>query len=124
MQLTLRALADPIRRGILELLKSGRLSAGEVAYHFPVTSAAISRYLSVSKRPAWSYGSVCFAEFFLVCHIICTFSMFYDPKRGNIGGKLISILLWVLPITSVITSMCILYAYALNLKVNIAVICI
>lgn len=49
LQATLRALADPIRREILNLLKSGRLSAGEISEHFPVTGASISRHLSVLK---------------------------------------------------------------------------
>jgi len=49
LQATLRALADPIRREILNLLKQGRLSAGEIAEHFPVTGASISRHLSVLK---------------------------------------------------------------------------
>ena len=47
---TLRALADPTRREILELLKAGRMSAGEIADHFPVTGASISRHLSVLKE--------------------------------------------------------------------------
>lgn len=50
LQHTLRALADPIRREILNLLKKGRLSAGEITDHFPVTAAAISRHLSVLKE--------------------------------------------------------------------------
>ena len=50
LQDTLRALADPIRREILTLLKGGRLSAGEIGQHFPVTAAAISRHLSVLKE--------------------------------------------------------------------------
>ena len=50
LQATLRALADPIRREILNLLKQGRLSAGEIAEHFPVTGASISRHLSVLKE--------------------------------------------------------------------------
>ena len=50
VQNTLRALADPIRRDILHLLKSGRLSAGEICEHFDVTGAAISRHLSVLKE--------------------------------------------------------------------------
>ena len=49
LQNTLRALADPIRREILNLLKQGRLSAGEITDHFPVTGASISRHLSVLK---------------------------------------------------------------------------
>ena len=50
MQNTLKALADPIRRQILELLKGGRLSAGEITAHFDVTAAAVSRHLSVLKE--------------------------------------------------------------------------
>ncbi len=50
LQNTLRALADPIRREILNLLKEKRMSAGEIADHFPVTSASISRHLSVLKE--------------------------------------------------------------------------
>ena len=50
MQNTLRALADPIRREILNLLKASRLSAGEIGEHFDVTGASISRHLSVLKE--------------------------------------------------------------------------
>lgn len=46
---TMKALSDPIRREILEKLKSGRLSAGEIGEHFPVSGAAISKHLSVLK---------------------------------------------------------------------------
>ncbi len=49
LQATLRALSDPIRREILNLLKTGRLSAGEITEHFDVTAASISRHLSVLK---------------------------------------------------------------------------
>lgn len=49
LQNTMRALSDPIRREILNLLKAGRLSAGEITDHFDVTGAAISRHLSVLK---------------------------------------------------------------------------
>lgn len=50
LQNTLKALADPPRREILNLLKKGRLSAGEIADRFPVTAASISRHLSVLKE--------------------------------------------------------------------------
>ena len=49
-QQTMKALSDPIRREILELLKSGRLSAGEISEKFPVSGAAISKHLSVLKE--------------------------------------------------------------------------
>ncbi len=47
---TLKALSDPIRRDILNMLKSGRLSAGEISSRFSVTDASISRHLSVLKE--------------------------------------------------------------------------
>jgi len=50
IQNTLRALADPVRREILDLLKKGRMSAGEITEQFPITAAAVSRHLSVLKE--------------------------------------------------------------------------
>lgn len=50
LQNTLKALSDPIRREILNLLKGGRMSAGEISNKFPVTDASISRHLSVLKE--------------------------------------------------------------------------
>lgn len=47
---TLKALADKERRDILELLKSGKMSAGEIASHFDMTNATISYHLSVLKK--------------------------------------------------------------------------
>ncbi|MBR2965709.1 MAG: winged helix-turn-helix transcriptional regulator [Clostridia bacterium] len=46
---TMRALSDPTRREILFLLRSGKMSAGDIAEHFKITGAAISRHLSVLK---------------------------------------------------------------------------
>lgn len=50
LQQTLKALADPIRREILLMLKKGRMSAGEITEQFSVTGASISRHLSVLKE--------------------------------------------------------------------------
>ena len=49
IQATLKALSDPIRREILNMLKSGRMSAGDISEKFPVTGASVSRHLSVLK---------------------------------------------------------------------------
>ena len=49
LQQTLKALADPIRREILNMLKKRRMSAGEITEHFSVTAPSISRHLSVLK---------------------------------------------------------------------------
>ncbi len=50
IQQTMKALADPIRREILNLLKKGRMSAGDIVDHFDVTGASISRHLSILKE--------------------------------------------------------------------------
>lgn len=50
LQKTLKALADPVRREILNLLKNGKMSAGEITQRFSITAAAISRHLSVLKE--------------------------------------------------------------------------
>ena len=46
---TLKALADPTRREILELLKAGRLAAGQIVDHFDVSGPSISRHLAILK---------------------------------------------------------------------------
>lgn len=50
LQQTTKALADPIRREILNLLKDNRLSVGEIVEHFDVTVPSISRHLKVLKE--------------------------------------------------------------------------
>ncbi len=47
---TFKALSDPARRRILELLKNGRLSAGEIGSHFDMTGATISYHLGILKK--------------------------------------------------------------------------
>ena len=50
IQSTLKALSNPIRRQILDMLKADRLSAGEISEKFPVSGAAVSKHLSVLKE--------------------------------------------------------------------------
>ena len=47
---TFKALSDPVRREILNLLRNGRLSAGEIGSHFDMTGATISYHLSILKK--------------------------------------------------------------------------
>ena len=47
---TFKALSNPVRREILNLLKHGRLSAGEIAGQFEMTGATISHHLSILKK--------------------------------------------------------------------------
>lgn len=50
LQQTMKALSDPTRREILNLLKGGKKSAGDICEHFDITAAAISRHLSILKE--------------------------------------------------------------------------
>lgn len=50
LQTTMKALSDPVRREILEMLKAGRLSAGEISQRFPISGAAVSKHLNVLKE--------------------------------------------------------------------------
>ena len=47
---TFKALSDPVRRDILEMLKKGRMSAGEIGSHFEMTGATISYHLNILKK--------------------------------------------------------------------------
>lgn len=49
MNETLKAIADPVRRDILQMLKGGRKSAGEIAEQFNLTGATVSYHLSKLK---------------------------------------------------------------------------
>lgn len=50
MQSAFKALADPTRRDILQLLRDGPRTSGEIAEHFPSAWATISRHLSVLRE--------------------------------------------------------------------------
>lgn len=47
---TFKALSDPVRRDILQLLKSGRMSAGDIGSHFDMTGATVSYHLKILKK--------------------------------------------------------------------------
>ena len=49
-QESFKALSDPTRREILNLLRTGPLSAGELLEHFSMTGASLSHHLSILKN--------------------------------------------------------------------------
>jgi DNA-binding transcriptional ArsR family regulator len=49
-QETFKALSDSTRREILDLLKEGSLSAGEICSHFEMTGATVSHHLNILKN--------------------------------------------------------------------------
>ncbi len=50
MNETLKAISDSARRDILQMLRGGRKSAGEIAEHFDLTAATVSYHLSKLKE--------------------------------------------------------------------------
>jgi len=47
---TMKALSDPTRREIMNLLKKGSMTAGDIASHFEMTGATVSHHLSQLKK--------------------------------------------------------------------------
>lgn len=47
---TMKALSDPTRRRILEMLGEGRMGAGEIASHFDLTQATVSHHLATLRK--------------------------------------------------------------------------
>ena len=52
---TFKALSDPTRREILNLLKQEKLTAGEIVAHFDTTGATISHHLSILRHAGLKY---------------------------------------------------------------------
>lgn len=50
MDSTATAIADPVRRAILDLLRAAPQTAGNIAAHFPISRPAISRHLRVLRE--------------------------------------------------------------------------
>ena len=49
MNAVYRALGDPTRRTIIQLLRKRDMSAGELAEHFPLTKPTLSKHFTVLK---------------------------------------------------------------------------
>lgn len=52
---TFKALADPVRREILLMLRDGRMAAGEISSKFDMTGATVSYHLSQLKKAGLIY---------------------------------------------------------------------
>ena len=50
MNILFKALDDPTRRKILDMLKNGDMSAGEIADEFDMTKPSISHHLDILKQ--------------------------------------------------------------------------
>ncbi|MGG4112606.1 sporulation delaying system autorepressor SdpR [Bacillus sp. 204(2023)] len=45
-----KAISDPTRRKILDLLKGGDMTAGDIAEHFNISKPSISHHLNILKQ--------------------------------------------------------------------------
>ena len=54
---TMKALSDPARREILNMLKSGRMTAGDISGRFDMTGATVSYHLSQLKKAGLVFES-------------------------------------------------------------------
>jgi DNA-binding transcriptional ArsR family regulator len=52
---TMKALSDPVRREILNMLKGGTMSAGDIAARFDMTAATVSYHLAQLKKAGLVY---------------------------------------------------------------------
>ncbi len=52
---TFKALADPVRREILLMLRGGRMAAGDISARFDMTGATVSYHLSQLKKAGLIY---------------------------------------------------------------------
>lgn len=50
MQEVMRALSDSTRRQILNLLKTGPMTATQIAERFPISAPAVSKHLNILKE--------------------------------------------------------------------------
>jgi ArsR family transcriptional regulator len=56
MQSILKAISDPTRRRILQLLREKPLTAGEIADHFPQAKPTLSRHFAILREANLLHG--------------------------------------------------------------------
>ena len=82
---TFKALSDPARREILQLLKNGRMSAGEIGSHFHMTGATVSYHLKILKKAdlIWETKEKNFIYYELNLSILDETIMWISKLRGG-----------------------------------------
>ena len=82
---TFKALSDPARREILQLLKTKKLSAGEIAAQFEMTGATVSYHLSQLKKAGLVFESKYknFVYYELNTSVVEEAMLWLSDLRGN-----------------------------------------
>ena len=97
---TFKALSDPARREILQLLKNGRMSAGEIGSHFHMTGATVSYHLKILKKAdlIWETKEKNFIYYDLNTSVVEELLLWLKDLKGDESHDespiLIGLLLW------------------------------
>ena len=91
MQDTLKALADPIRREILNLLKNGRLSAGEICEHFSVTGISDVSWYELTRqleyKAKWNGRKYVKIDTFYASSQLCSVCGYQNTETKNLSVR-------------------------------------
>ena len=85
---TFKALSDPVRREILQLLKSGRMSAGDIGSHFDMTGATVSYHLKLLKKAdlIWETKEKNFIYYELNTSVLEEIMLWISDLKGDNGN--------------------------------------
>lgn len=100
---TFKALSDPARRDILEMLKNKPLSAGEIAKQFDMTQVTVSYHLKVLKCAIIQIGVL--------------IKLYIDPRKEQIHHKPVLVSIWIVPLITILINV-LIYIIALGGKVS------
>ena len=86
---TFKALSDPVRREILQMLKAGRMSAGEIASRFDMTQASVSYHLSILKKAELIFETMegTFIYYELNVSVVEEVMMWLAELKGGTGNE-------------------------------------
>lgn len=85
---TFKALSDPVRRDILQMLKNGRMSAGDIGSRFDMTGATVSYHLKILKKAdlVWEKKEKNFIYYELNTSVLEEIMLWISDLKGESGN--------------------------------------